>query len=199
MAIQVRKVVTYVEDIGMEGGQAVAPSHIIGAVVAVLKNPWYGQGFVKDLKPVARSCGPELGRILVPRLIALLGGPDKLEAYGKAAIVGLAGEIEHASAMIHTLYSGNELREAVSGTAYLSFTNKRAVANCAIDISLKHKTKEGARSHFLTTSFSIPEVPAADEIVVALGGANSGRPHQRIGDRYEDMKDMGITPPGTKA
>ncbi|MBM3600000.1 MAG: amino acid synthesis family protein [Alphaproteobacteria bacterium] len=192
MTVQIRKTVTYVEDIGTEGGRPVSPSHVIAIVAAIVKNPWAGQGFVANLKPEIVRHGPELGKLMVPRLLAALGGPNELEAYGKAAIVGLNGEIEHASALIHTLYFGNELREAVSGTAFLSFTNKRAAAGCSIDVPLKHKTKEGARSHFLTASFSIADAPHPDEIVVALAGANSGRPHARIGDRYEDMKEMGV-------
>jgi hypothetical protein len=123
----------------------------------------------------------------------LAGGAPSVEAYGKAAVVGSDGEVEHASALIHTLRFGNQLREAVGGTSYLSFTNKRAGPGCSIDIPMTHINSEGLRSHFLTISFTIPDAPAADEIVVAIGAGTAGRPHHRIGDRHQDMKEMGIS------
>jgi hypothetical protein len=190
MADLIRKVVTYTEDVRIEGGRPVPSRHLVAAAAVVLRNPWHGQGFVQDLRPTVREIAPDIGRLLVPQLMDIVGGGIEVEAYGKSAIVGLQGEVEHASALIHTLYFGNELRQAVSGTAFLSFTNKRAGAGCSIDIPLKHKSKEGARSHFLTATFSIPDAPGPDEIVVALAVATSGRPHQRIGDRYEDVKEM---------
>ena len=70
---------------------------------------------------------------------------------------------------------------------------------CAIDVPMKHRTAEGTRSHLLTISFVIPDAPGADEIVVALGVATSGRPHARIGDRYEDMKELGVDQTGSRA
>ena len=117
---------------------------------------------------------------------------------GKAAVVGTDGEVEHASALIHTLRFGNQLREEVAGVSFLPFRNKRAAPGCAIDVPMKHKSAEGTRSHFLTISFSIPDAPGPDEIVVALGIATSGRPHARIGDRYEDMKEMGVDQTGAR-
>jgi hypothetical protein len=191
MELAVRKLVTYCEDILVEGGKKVPRSHRIAGAAIVITNPWHGR-FVDDLKPAIRELAPKIGDMMVPRLLYALGEDQKVEAYGKAAIVGLSGEVEHASALIHTLYFGNKLREEVAGTAFLSFTNKRAAAGASIDIPLKHITKEGARSHFLTASFAVPDAPAADEIVVALGVANSGRPHNRIGDRFEDMKELGL-------
>ena len=120
-----------------------------------------------------------------------IGGADKIEAYGKAAVVGADGEIEHASAVIHTLRFGNHYRSAVGAKTYLAFTNTRGPANCPIMIPLMDKNDEGRRSHYLTIQFAIPDAPAADEIVVALGASIGGRPHHRIGDRYQDLKDLG--------
>lgn len=192
-----RKVVVHAEDILIEGGRPVAKTYRVVAVAAVLRNPWAGRGFVEDLKPEIDRIAPRLGEVLVPRLIEVMGGADKVEAYGKAAVVGTAGEIEHASALIHTLRFGNQLRQAVVGKSYLSFTNKRAGPGCSVDIPLKHINAEGTRSHFLTTTFTIADAPGPDEIVVALGASASGRPHHRIGDRYEDMKEMGVDQTGT--
>lgn len=115
-------------------------------------------------------------------------------------MVGVNGEVEHASALIHTLRFGNLLREAAEGTSFLPFTNKRGGPGCAITIPMKHKVKEkeGTRSHFLTLEFTIPDAPGPDEIVVAIAVATGGRPHHRIGDRYEDMKEMGVDQTGDR-
>lgn len=192
-----RKIVTTTEEVLIEGGKRVAKPYRVSATAAILKNPWTGRGFVPDLSPEINSIAPRLGEVLVPPLLKAIGGADKVEAYGKAAVVGLDGEVEHASALIHTLRFGNQLREAVAGSSYLSFTNKRAAASCSIDIPLKHIKADGQRSHFLTMTFSVADAPGPDEIVVAIAVATSGRPHHRIGDRYEDMKAMGVDQTGT--
>ncbi|MCR4524606.1 amino acid synthesis family protein [Bosea sp. 47.2.35] len=193
----VRKYVVVTEDVLIEGGKAVPRPYRTAVAAAVLKNPWHGR-FVDDLQPDILAIAPGLGEALVPRLMDAIGGPEVVEAYGKAALVGVGGEVEHASALIHTLRFGNALRQAVKGTSYLSFTNKRAGPGASLDLPLTHITATGTRSHFLTASISIQDAPAADEIVVAIGAAVSGRPHARIGDRYEDMKAMGIDQTGAK-
>ena len=164
------------------------------SVAAVFKNPWSGKGFVEDLKPVILDLAPKLGDILVPELIKEIGSPEKILAYGKAGTVGLNGEIEHASAFIHTLRFGNKFRDAVGGTSYLSFTNTRGPAGSKISIPMMHKTDSGLRPYYLTHEFTIHDAPFDDEIVIAIGGATGGRAHARTGDRYQDMKEMGIEP-----
>jgi len=124
-----------------------------------------------------------------------MGSGDEILAYGKAAMVGLNGEIEHASAFIHTLRFGNKFRDAVGGTSYLSFTNTRGPAGCKISIPMMHKTDAGLRPYYLTHEFTIHDAPSDNEIVIAIGGASSGRAHARTGDRYQDMKEMGIKNP----
>jgi hypothetical protein len=194
----IRKFVVSTEEILIEGGRVVPSPYRTSVVAAVLRNPWHGRGFVEDLQPEILTIAPELGAAMVPRLMDAIGGPQAVEAYGKAAVVGVGGEVEHASALIHTLRFGNALREAVGGSAYLNFTNKRAGPGTNIDVPLTHINTLGKRSHFLTASIIIPDAPAADEIVVAIGAAVSGRPHARIGDRYEDMKAMGVDQTGAK-
>lgn len=188
---KIRKTVVYVENLLIEGGKPSARPYKAVAAAAVLANPWAGKGYVENLKPAIMAVAPAIGEALVPLLIDAVGTAD-IEAYGKAAVAGTAGEIEHASALIHTLYFGNQLRERVSGTSFLPFSNKRGGPGCTIDLPMKHKTAEGTRSHFLTITFAIHDAPAPDEVVVALGVAISGRPHARIGDRYQDMKEMGV-------
>lgn len=188
MSVEIRKVVRYVEDVFIEGKPGVPVRTV--AVAAVLPNPWAGRGFVEDLRPEILAIAPGLGRILVDALLELCGGGDRVEAYGKAAIVGTGGEVEHASALIHTLRFGNVFREAVGGTAYLSFTNSRGGPGCPVVIPMMHKIDEGLRSHYLTLSFTVSDAPAPDELVVAIGAATGGRLHPRIGNRYLDLEEM---------
>lgn len=187
----IRKTLTHIETTLIEGGRvAPRPLKLIGAA-AVVKNPWAGKGFVEDLKPEIHDVAPELGALLTGMILDAAGGGDQVEGYGKAAIVGLDGEVEHASALIHTLRFGNHYRQAVGAKTYLAFTNIRGGANTPVMIPLMDKNDEGRRSHYLTVHFAIPDAPAADEIVVALGASIGGRPHHRIGDRYQDLKDLG--------
>ena len=190
MKPEIRKFITFEEEIHIEGNKVAKKPWRMFAVAAVVSNPWVGQ-FVENLKPEIMVYGPILGKMLTDRIIALSGDGDAIEAYGKAAVVGLDGEIEHASALIHTLQFGNFYREAVNAKSYLAFTNTRGGANAPIMIPLMHKNDVGRRSHYLTVQFSIPDAPRSDEIIIALGGATSGRRHHRVGDRYQDLKDLG--------
>ena len=187
---EIRKIVTYDEEILIEGFRKTEKPWRVFAVAAVIKNPWAGK-FVDNLKPEIQAYGPILGEMLTDRMLKLAGSGEAIEAYGKAAIVGLNGEIEHASALIHTLRFGNFYREAVGAKSYLAFTNTRAGANAPIMVPLMDKNDAGRRSHYLTIQFAISDAPRDDEIVIVLGAAMSGRPHHRIGDRYQDLKDLG--------
>ena len=189
--MQLRKIVTFTETTLIEGGRMAPVPIKLFAAAAVLTNPWHGKGFVENLKPEIHAIAPELGALLTAEMLKLAGSGESIEWYGQAAIVGTSGEVEHASALIHTLRFGNHYRKAVGAKSYLAFTNIRGPANAPIMIPLMHKADEGMRSHYLTVHFSIPDAPAHDEIVVALGGSIGGRPHHRIGDRYQDIKDLG--------
>ncbi len=187
MQPNVRKYVHYLEDVHCEGGKAAARPIITCAVAAIVANPWAGRGFVEDLQPEIRAIASDLGAELVARISALIGGADRIEAYGKAAVVGTAGEIEHASALIHTLRFGNHYRNAVNAKSYLSFTNKRGGPGTSIQVPMMNKDDEGARSHYITAEFTISDAPLPDEIVIVLGAADGGRVHPRIGNRYLDI------------
>ena len=187
---QIRKVVTHVDTTYIEGQKEIAtPIKMVG-VAAVIRNPWAGQGFVEDLRPAIMEQAPPLGDLLVPLIFHELGTADDVQAYGKAAVVGQNGEIEHASGFIHTLWFGNKFRDAVGGTSYLSFTNIRGGPNCSIQIPMMEKNDAGQRSHYITLEFSISDAPGPDEIIVALGASSGGRAHPRIGNRYQDLEDM---------
>ncbi|WP_206244693.1 amino acid synthesis family protein [Novosphingobium terrae] len=188
MTLKIRKLVSYIEDVRIEGGKEATKPVTTVLLAAVVKNPWAGRGFVEDLQPEIKAIASDLGALMVERLCALIGGADKIEAYGKAAVVGGAGEIEHASALIHTLRFGNHYREAVQAKSYLSFTNKRGGQNTSIQVPMMHKDDEGARSHYITGEFAISDAPLDDEIVIVLGAADGGRVHPRIGNRYLDLE-----------
>ena len=202
MPAEIRRTLLHVETILVdEGKKAERPLRLIAAV-AVLKNPWAGRDFVADLRPAILELSPVLGKLLTGMIIEAAGSGDAVEAYGKACVVGTEGSMEHASALIHTLHFGNHYRTAVGAKTYLGFTSSKGPANAPIMIPLMDKNDAGRRSHYLTITMSIPDAPAPDEIIVALGASDGGRPHHRIGDRYQDLKDMGLNeanPAGVKA
>ncbi len=187
MVLMIRKLVIYQEEIRIEGGKAANRPVNMVLVAAVAQNPWANRGFVDDLSPEIGAYASELGALLVERLTATIAA-DRIVAYGKAAVVGANGEVEHASALIHTLRFGNHYRTAVNAKSYLSFTNKRGGLGTSIQVPMMHKDDEGQRSHYITGEFAISDAPLADEIVVVLGAADGGRVHPRIGNRYLDLE-----------
>lgn len=191
MPADIRKTLLHVENTLIEGGKVAETPLKMIAAVAVIRNPWAGLGFVEDLRPAIYDCAPGLGALLTEMILEAAGGGDKVEGYGKSAIVGVSGEVEHASALIHTLRFGNHYREAVGAKSYLAFTNARGPANAPLQIPLMDKNDGGRRSHYLTIQLSVADAPGPDEIVVALGASVGGRPHHRIGDRYQDLKELG--------
>lgn len=190
--LEIRKVYTAYEELHQEGGRAVNPPIAMMAAAAVIKNPWVGRGYVENLKPEIDAIAPKLGELLVTYLFKLINSADDVEAYGKAAVVGLDGELEHANALIHTLKFGNKFRDAVKGTSILPFSSKRAGAGTEVTIPMVHKTDESKRSHYLTFEFNIGDAPREDEIVVAIAASTGGRPFPRIGDRHQDKIEMGL-------
>ena len=110
MDLKLRKFAKFVDKTFIEGGKKAKEPVLLVSVAAVIENPWAGKGFVEDLKPEILDLAPQLGDLLVPELTKEIGSGDKILAYGKAAMVGLNGEIEHASAFIHTLRFGNKAK-----------------------------------------------------------------------------------------
>lgn len=176
--MSIRKIVTIVEEIRTEGGREVNRPARIAVVAAVIENPWAGQGFVEDLNPGIDANASDLGALLAPAVLDALEAPA--EAYGKAAIVGLDGEIEHGSALIHTLKFGDHFRKAANATTLLPAVEKRGPAGVVFDIPLKHITDATIRSHHQTIEVKISDAPHPNEIVIALAAAAQGRPQQRL-------------------
>jgi len=187
----IRKTIVTAETVYADGGKTAPTPLVMIAAVAVVKNPWAGEGFVADLAPKIRTMAPVLGELLTGLIIKEAGSGESVQAYGKSAVVGLNGELEHASALIHTLHFGNHYRSAVKGKTYLAFNNTRGPANSPILIPMMGTSDEGTREHYLTMQFNINDAPFSDEIVIALGAALGGRPHHRIGNRYLDLKELG--------
>ena len=187
----IRKTVVTTETVYTDGGKAAGTPLVMIAAAAVVKNPWAGRGFVEDLAPEIREMAPVLGELLTGLIVKEAGGGERVVAYGKCAVTGLNGELEHASALIHTLHFGNHYRSAVQGKNYLAFNNTRGPANTPILVPMMGTEDEGSREHYLTMQFTINDAPFSDEIVIALGAALGGRPHHRIGNRYLDLKELG--------
>ncbi|MFC0581993.1 amino acid synthesis family protein [Micrococcoides hystricis] len=176
--MNVRKIVTHVEDVLIEGGRQVDPVTRVAFVGAVIPNPWAGQGFVEDLSHGIDSVASDLGALLASRVIEAL--ETELEAYGKAAIVGLNGEIEHGSALIHTLKFGDHFRQAAKATTLLPAVEKRSAAGRPFDVPLKHFTDATIRSHHQSIELCFADIPHPDEILIGLAAASHGRPQQRL-------------------
>jgi hypothetical protein len=186
--MEIRKFVTIVEETREEGGKTVQPPTRRAAAMAVIKNPFAGT-FVDDLT-VLIDTGDELGGILGKMAVETLGiAPDKVESYGKAAIVGSRGELEHAGAILHPKL-GTPFRNAVGGgKAIIPSAKKMGVPGTEIDVPLHYKDAAFVRSHFDAMPVRVVDAPREDEIVVALVVTDSGRPHARIGGlRKEEAK-----------
>lgn len=181
-----RKITTVTEDLVREVGAPVEHDSRRAATAAVIANPWAGRGHVRDLSVDSAKVAPSLARTLSSRLTAALGGTEEVEAFGKAAVVGLGGELEHAAALIHTPYFGNVLRELVEGTSIIVFSDERGPAGSALTVPIWHKNESATRSHYQTIQVRVADAPREDEILVIAAAASGPRPNARIGDRRSD-------------
>ncbi|MCG2623888.1 amino acid synthesis family protein [Arthrobacter sp. I2-34] len=185
-AAGIRKIVYLQEEVLLENGTAPAVPALKATAAAVVANPWLGTGPDTDLSEQAKLIAPQIARELTGRLLAGLGGAEAIEAFGKAAIVGTAGEIEHAGALIHTPYFGNLVREFLDGTSIICFADDRAEAGQPLVVPLWHKTQAATRSHYQTATARVADGPLPHEIVVIAAASTGPRPHARIGDRTTD-------------
>lgn len=181
-----RKLVVQTDEVLLEGGLAPQTGARRAVVAAVLRNPWVGTTPQRDLAPEVERVAPLLADVISARLIETLGGVDQIEAFGKAAVVGTSGEIEHGGALIHTPYFGNLLREFLEGQSIICFADTRGGAGESFPVPMWHKTHAATRSHYQTVTASLPDMPHAEEIVILAAASTGGRPHPRIGDRTTD-------------
>jgi len=186
VAAIVRKYLVVVETTRREMGQELAAPARKAAAIAVIENPFAGRD-VADLEELM-AIGEELGGVLGEQAVAALGvAPAAIESFGKAAIVGEAGELEHAAAILHPRL-GKPLRAAVEkGAALVPSAKKMGGIGTAIDVPLGHKDAAYVRSHFDAMEVRVPDAPRAGEIVVAIALTDCGRPRPRIGGLTTDQ------------
>ena len=180
MQAQIRKITVTVDETHREMGRSIQPPTRRALAIAVIANPCAGR-YVENLDALI-SIGEELGGLLGERCMQALGiTPAQAQSYGKAAIVGEAGELEHAAAVLHPKL-GAPLRRAVGqGAALVPSAKKQGGVGCAVDVPLGHKDAAFVRSHFDAIEARVSDAPRADEIVVAVAITDSGRPLARIG------------------
>lgn len=185
MSADIRKIVVWVEETHVEMGQTIAPATRKAVAVAVIANP-FARRFAEDLSDLI-EIGAELGALLGQRCVAALGiSPAEAQSYGKAAMVGEGGELEHAAAILHPKL-GAPLRMAVEkGAALVPSSKKMGGPGQALDVPLGHKDAAYVRSHFDGIEVRLPDAPRAGEIMVAVAVTDSGRPLPRVGGLTHD-------------
>ena len=180
MAIKLRKLLVQVDETRIEMGQTIDPPVRRAVAIAVIENPYAGR-YEPKLDALIEA-GEELGGLLGNKCVEALGiAPGAAQSYGKAAIVGEAGELEHAAAILHPKL-GAPLRVAVEkGAALVPSAKKMGTLGTAIDVPLGHKDAAYVRSHFDAIEARVADAPRANEIVVAVAVTAGGRPLPRIG------------------
>ena len=180
MPAQIRKLIVQVDEVRIEMGRTVSPPTRRALAMAVIANPYAGR-YEENLDELI-AIGEELGGLLGAKCVAALGiAPGDAQSYGKAAIVGEAGELEHAAAILHPKL-GAPLRVAVEkGAALVPSAKKRGGLGTSIDVPLGHKDAAFVRSHFDAMEARVADAPRANEIVVAVVVTDSGRPLPRVG------------------
>ena len=185
MPANIRKLIVQVDEVRKEMGQTIDPPTRRAVAIAVIENPYAGR-YSENLDELI-AIGEELGALLGQKAVAALGiKPADAQSYGKAAIVGENGELEHAAAILHPKL-GAPLRAAVEkGAALVPSAKKRGTLGTAIDVPLGHKDAAFVRSHFDAMEARVSDAPRANEIVVAVAVTDSGRPLPRIGGLQHD-------------
>ena len=176
----IRKIVTVVEETRREMDQEISPSTRRAAATAVIRNPFAGR-YEEELE-ILMQIGEEMGALLGRAAVDALGiKPHEVESYGKAAVVGTSGELEHAAAILHPRL-GKPLRAAVEkGAALVPSSKKMGDLGTAIDVPLGHKDAAYVRSHFDAMEVRVSDAPRTDEILVVVAITDSGRPLPRVG------------------
>jgi len=180
MKAQVRKYQIVIEETTQEMGRKIDPPVRKATAIAVILNPFAGR-YQENLEELM-DIGAELGEILGRKAVAALGiSPGQAESYGKAAVVGENGELEHAAAILHPKL-GAPLRSAVEkGAALVPSAKKRGSMGTPMDVPLGHKDAAYVRSHFDAMEVRVADAPRADELMVCVAVTDSGRPLPRVG------------------
>lgn len=178
--MEIRKIVTVVEETHKDGEKIVAKPTRKAVAIAVIKNPFAGK-YVEDLTDLM-EIGEQLGSILAERAVKALGiAKEDIQSYGKGAIVGEKGELEHAAAILHPRL-GKPFREQVGGgKAIIPSAKKMGGMGTSLDVPVHYKDAAFVRTHYDAMEVRIADAPRADELLIALVVTDAGRPHARIG------------------
>lgn len=183
MKLEIRKVVTVLEEVRMEGGRGDGEPLRKAATAVVFRNPYAGRPFAEDLSELVEP-SVELGSLIGEACAKAIGAP--VESYGKAVAVGTGCEQEHGEA-VKTSAFGDPFREAFGGgRAWLPSTTKRCAPGASIDVPLCFKDEIWVRSHYDTMTIAIADAPAADEIMLVGAAASRGRLNARLGGKSKD-------------
>ena len=185
MRAEIRKIAVWIEETHREMDREISPPTRKAVAIAVIRNPFAGN-YVEDLTPLM-EIGAELGGLLGDRAVAALGiTPAEAQSYGKSAMVGENGELEHAAAILHPRL-GAPLRKAVEkGAALVPSSKKMGGPGQDLDVPLGHKDAAYVRSHFDGVEVRMNDAPRANEILVAVAVTDSGRPLPRVGGLTHD-------------
>ena len=185
---KIRKMVTVVDEIHYEMGQQINPPTRRAAAIAVIENP-FADKYVEDLE-MLMQIGEELGAILGKRCIKALGiKPSAAQSYGKAALIGENGELEHGAAILHPRMGAPLRKEVEKGAALVPSSKKRGSMGDPLDVPLGHKDAAYVRSHFDGMEVRVNDAPRANEILVAIAVTDSGRPLPRVGGLSADAAE----------
>ena len=178
--MKIRKIAVTLEETHLEIGKEISPPTRRAAEIAVIENPFSGK-YKEDLSELM-AIGEELGGLLGRKCVDALGiEPAEAESYGKAAMVGENGELEHAAAILHPKL-GKPLRaEVEKGAALVPSSKKMGSMGQPLDVPLGHKDAAYVRSHFDGMEVRLNDAPRSDEIMVAIAVTDSGRPLPRVG------------------
>lgn len=173
----VRKTFVVREDAFSDAGRALSRPVRKVVAAAVLTNPYAGRGFVEDLGELIGQ-GARIANMLADLALSEMQNP--VESYGKGGIAGERGEIEHIAAILHPEF-GEPVRQRLSGVSILPSVKKRGPMGASLDIPIHHVRAMRVRSHMDSAELSVPDAPAADELLVALAVSDGPRPHPRVG------------------
>lgn len=180
MSANIRKIAVNVEETHLEIGRRIEPATRKAVAVAVIENPFAGR-YEEDLSALM-EIGAELGALLGSKCVDALGiAPEQAESYGKSAMVGENGELEHAAAILHPKLGAPLRKEVEKGAALVPSSKKMGSPGQVLDVPLGHKDAAYVRSHFDGVEVRLNDAPRANEIMVAVAVTDSGRPLPRVG------------------
>lgn len=181
-----RKIVVQQTETHSEGGSKLPKPITQVTALAVIQNPWIGHGTDCELINSPQRIAARLAKLLSERILAVTGSAGAIQAFGKGAIIGESGELEHGAAIIHTPYFASNLRSVFEGDAVISFADTRGPAGEILVVPLCEKRTGVVRDYYQTVRVSIPDAPRPEEIVLVAAASTGQRPFPRVGDRTTD-------------